>query len=178
MENFNQIFSLIAEEDSFNLNSAILESGVINILGLIAIIVIVGKDGLGSLLQERQETISQNVKDAENRLNEAENRLNEAKKQLSQASVVINKIKSDTLKTKKLMLEADANEARSNLRFRFEKAMLTFKSKERRIFFEIKEQISLLVITRTVKRVKDTFAQEKSTAKLINNTIRTLELPS
>jgi F0F1-type ATP synthase membrane subunit b/b' len=91
MENFNQIFSLIAEEDSFNLNSAILESGVINILGLIAIIVIVGKDGLGSLLQERQETISQNVKDAENRLNEAENRLNEAKKQLSQASVVINK---------------------------------------------------------------------------------------
>ena len=156
---------------NFNLNPAILESGVINIIGLIAIIVIVGKDGLGSLLQERQEMISQNVKDAENRLNEA-------KKQLNQASVVINKIKSDTLKTKKMMLEADANEAKSDLKFRFERAMLAFKSKERRIFFEIKEQISLLVITRTINRVKETFAQEKPTAKLINNTIRTLELPS
>ena len=157
--------------ENFNLNPAILESGVINIIGLIAIIVIVGKDGLGSLLQERQEMISQNVKDAENRLNEA-------KKQLNQASVVINKIKSDTLKTKKMMLEADANEAKSDLKFRFERAMLAFKSKERRIFFEIKEQISLLVITRTINRVKETFAQEKPTAKLINNTIRTLELPS
>lgn len=164
--------------ENFNLNPAILESGVINIIGLIAIIVIVGKDSLGLLLQERHEMISQNVKDAENRLNEAENRLNESKKQLNQASVVINKIKSDTLKTKKIMLETDANEAKSDLKFRFERAMLAFKSKERRIFFEIKEQITLLVITRTVNRVKETFAQEKPTAKLINNTIRTLELPS
>lgn len=177
MENFNQIFSLIAEEDGF-LSPDILESGVINIVGLIAIIVSVGKDGLGSMLEERHKTISENVKDAENRLNEAEKRLVEAQKQLSQASVVINKIKSDTLNTKKLMLEADATEAKNDLKFRFERAMLLFKSKERQVFFEIKEQITLLVINRTVKRMKETFAQEKPTAKLINNTIRTLELPS
>ena len=178
MENFNQIFSLMAEEDGFTLDPLILESGVINIVGLIVIVVTTAKDSIGAMLRERNKTISENVKDAENRLNEAENRLNDAQKQLNQANVVISKIKSDTLKTKKIMLEADANEAKSDLKFRFEKAMLTFKSKERRIFFEIKEQISLLVIIRTIKRVKETFAQEKSTAKLINNTIRTLELPS
>jgi len=76
------------------------------------------------------------------------------------------------------MLEADANEAKNDLKFRFERGMLVFKSKERQIFYEIKEQITSLVMTRTVSRVKETFTQEKPTAKLINNTIRTLELPS
>nr|YP_010276976.1 ATP synthase CF0 subunit I [Thalassionema bacillare]UHY40499.1 ATP synthase CF0 subunit I [Thalassionema bacillare]UHY40886.1 ATP synthase CF0 subunit I [Thalassionema bacillare]UHY41144.1 ATP synthase CF0 subunit I [Thalassionema bacillare] len=178
MENFNQIFNLIAEEDGFTLDPMILESGVINIVGLIAIILFVAKDGLGQSLRERNETISQNVKDAENRLNEAEKRLTDAQKQLNQANVVISKIKSDTLNTKKLMLEADANEAKNDLKFRFERGMLVFKSKERQIFYEIKEQITSLVMTRTVTRVKETFAQEKPSAKLINNTIRTLELPS
>ena len=75
------------------------------------------------------------------------------------------------------MLKADAVEARNDLKSRFERAILAFKSKERRIFFEIKEQITSLVLTRTVSRVKETFAQDKAAAKLINNTIRTLELP-
>ena len=67
--------------------------------------------------------------------------------------------------------------AQNDLKFRFERAVGAFKSKERRIFFEIKEQITSLVLTRTVSRVKETFAQDKAAAKLINNTIRTLELP-
>ena len=76
------------------------------------------------------------------------------------------------------MLEAGAGEARNDLKFRFERAVSAFKSKERQIFFEIKEQITSLVLTRTVSRVKETFTHAKPTAKLINNTIRTLELPS
>jgi len=111
-------------------------------------------------------------------LNEAQKRLTEAQKQMIQLSVIINDIKNDTLATKKNMLKVDANEAKMDLKFRFERALLAFKSKERQIFFEIKEQITSLVLTRTVSRVKETFAKEKPTAKLINNTIRTLELPS
>ena len=118
-----------------------------------------------------------NTATLENRLNEAQKRLAEAQKQLNQAHVVISDIKSETLSTKKVMLKADAVEARNDLKFRFERAVIAFKSKERRIFFEIKEQITSLVLTRTVSRVKETFAQDKAAAKLINNTIRTLELP-
>ena len=76
------------------------------------------------------------------------------------------------------MLKADAFDARKNLKFRFERAVNTFKSKERQIFFEIKDQITSLVLSRTVTRVQETFAQDKPAAKLINNTIRILELPS
>ena len=178
MENFDQIFTLIAEEEGIRLNTDILETGLINIIALIGILIVVGKDFLGSSLEERKTTIVQNVQDAENRLNEAQKRLTEAQKQLNQAHVVISNIKSETLSTKKVMLEADAFQAKNDLKFRFERAVGAFKSKERQIFFQIKEQITSLVLTRTVSRVKETFIQDKATAKLINNTIRTLELPS
>jgi len=177
MENFDQIFTLIAEEEGISLNPDILGSGLFNILVLAGILIYTGKDFLGSILEERKTTIVQNVQDAENRLNEAQKRLAEAQKQLNQAHVVISQIKSETLATKKVMLKADAIEAQNDLKFRFERAVGAFKSKERRIFFEIKEQITSLVLTRTVSRVKETFAQDKAAAKLINNTIRTLELP-
>lgn len=177
MENFDHIFTLISNEDSIHLNTDILETGLINIVILAGILIYTGKDFLGSLLEERKTIIIQNVQDAENRLLEAESRLSEAKKQLNQVNVVISEIKSETLATKKRILEADAFEARNDLKSRFERAVLSFKSKERQIFFEIKDQITSLVLTRTVSRVKDTFAQEKPAVKLINNTIRTLELP-
>ena len=177
MENFDQIFTLLANQEGIGLNLDILETGLLNILALVAILVFVGRDFLGSVLEERKTTIVKGVQDAENRLNEAQKRLAEAQKQLNQAHVVISEIKSETLSTKKVMLKADAVEARNDLKFRFERAIVAFKSKERRIFFEIKEQITSLVLTRTVSRVKETFAQDKAAAKLINNTIRTLELP-
>ena len=178
MENFDQIFTLIAEEEGIGLNHDILETGLINILALVGILIYTGKDFLGSVLEERKRTIVQNVQDAEDRLSEAQKRLVEAQKQLNQASVVITDIKTETLATKKKMLDADALEARNDLKFRFERAVIAFKSKERQIFFEIKEQITSLVLERTLNRVKETFSQEKPAAKLINSTIRTLELPS
>lgn len=177
MENLDQIFTLIAHEEGIGLNLDILETGLLNIIALVAILIYTGKDFLGSVLEERKITISQNIEDAENRLIEAENRLLEAKKQLNQASVVISEIKFETLTTKKVLLKADAIEAKKDLKSRFERAISAFKSKERQIFFEIKDQITLLVLSRTVNRVQKTFAQEKPATKLINNTIRTLELP-
>jgi F-type H+-transporting ATPase subunit b len=88
MENFNQIFTLLAEEEGIHLNLDILETGLLNILALVGILVYTGRDFLGSLLEERKATIVKGVQDAEDRLNEAQKRLTEAKKQLDQANLV------------------------------------------------------------------------------------------
>jgi len=109
MENFDQIFTLIAENESISLNLDILETGVINIVALIAILIYVGKDFLGSILEKRKNDIITSVQDAEERLNEANTRLSEAKKQLTQANVIINEIKNETILTKKALLESDAS---------------------------------------------------------------------
>jgi F-type H+-transporting ATPase subunit b len=175
MENFNQIFTLLAEEEGIHLNLDILETGLLNILALLAILIYTGKDFLGSLLEERKTTIVKSVQDAEDRLNEAEKRLSEAEKQLSQANLVISEIKNETIATKKVLLESDAFEAKKDLKIRFERALATFRSKERQIFLEIKQQIISLVLKRTVIRAQEAFGPKERATALINDTINKLE---
>jgi len=175
MENFDQIFTLLAEEEGIGLNTDILETGLLNILALLGILIYTGKDFLGSLLDERKTTIVKGVQDAEDRLNEAQNRLSEAEKQLNQANLVISEIKNETIATKKLLLESDAYEAKKDLKIRFERALATFRSKERQIFLEIKQQIISLVLKRTLIRAQEAFGPKERATALINDTINKLE---
>jgi hypothetical protein len=46
MENFDQIFTLLAEHEGISLNTDILETGLINILALLAILIYTGRDFL------------------------------------------------------------------------------------------------------------------------------------
>jgi F-type H+-transporting ATPase subunit b len=175
MENFDQIFTLLAEHEGIGLNTDILETGLINIFALLAILIYAGRDFLGSLLEERKTMIVKGVQDAEDRLNEAQKRLNEAEKQLNQANLVITEIKNETITTKKLLLEADAYQAKKDLKIRFERALATFRSKERQIFLEIKQQIISLVLKRTLTRAQETFGSKERATALINETINKLE---
>ena len=174
MENFDQIFTLLANE-GISLNTDILETGLINILALLGILIYTGRDFLGSLLEERRTTIVQGVQDAEDRLSEAKKRLAEAQKQLNQATIVISEIKTETVTTKKVLLESDAFQAKKDLTIRFDRALATFRSKERQIFIEIKQQIISLVLQKTVSRVQDTFKSEERSSALINETIDKLK---
>ncbi len=175
MENFDQIFTLLAEHEGIGLNTDILETGLINIVTLLAILIYTGRDFLGSLLEERRTTIVKGVQDAEDRLNEAQKRLNEAQKQLNQANLVISEIKNETVATKKVLLESDAFQAKKDLTVRFDRALATFRSKERQIFIEIKQQIISLVLQRTVNRAQETFKSKERATSLINETINKLE---
>ena len=168
MENFDQIFTLLAEHEGIGLNTDILETGLINIVALLAILIYAGRDFLGSLLEERKTIIIKGVQDAEDRLNEAQKRLNEAEKQLNQANLVINEIQNETIATKKILLEADAYQAKKDLKIRFERALATFRSKERQIFLEIKQQIISLVLKRTLTRAQETFGSKERATALIN----------
>jgi F-type H+-transporting ATPase subunit b len=175
MENFDQIFTLLAEHEGIGLNTNILETGLLNILALVAILIYVGKDFLGSLLEDRKAIILKDIQDAENRLNQAQKRFSEAQKQLSQANLVISEIKNETITTKKILLNSDAHEAKRDLKIRFERAVVTFKSKERQIFLEIKQQIISLVLKRTLTRVKERFRPKDCATALITDSINKLE---
>jgi len=175
MENFYQIFILIAKHESIELNLDILETGLINILALIAILVYTGTDFLESVLEERKLNIIKGVLDAEDRLNQANCRLNEAQKQLNQANIVISEIKNEAVATKKILLKSEAYQSRKELATRFSRALATFRSKERKIFLEVKKEIILLVLNRTVMRAQETFKQQDRATALINETINKLE---
>ena len=175
MENFNQIFTLLAEHEGIGLNTDILETGLINIVALVGILIYSGRDFLGSFLEQRKTSIVQGVQDAEGRLEEANRRLSEAQKQLSQAHIVISEIKNETIAAKKVLLESDAYEAKKDLSTRFDRALATFRSKERQVFLDVKQQIILLVLKRTVARAQQTFGSKERATTLINETINKLE---
>jgi len=175
MENFNPIFTLLAENETISLNLNILETGVVNIVTLVVILIYVGRDFLGSILETRQKEITRGVEDAEERLNEANRRLTEAQKQLAQAHVIINEIKNEAVSAKKVLLEADAYQAKRDLTTRFTRALATFQTKERQVFLEVKQQIILLVLNRTATRAQETFGPKKRAIALIDDTINKLE---
>ena len=88
---------------------------------------------------------------------------------------IFSEIKNETVATKKLLLESDAYQAKKDLKIRFERALATFRSKERQIFLEIKQQIISLVLKRTVIRAQETFGPKERATLLINDTINKLE---
>jgi len=175
MENFNQIFTLLGKSEGIGLNLDILETGLINIIALVAILVYTGKDFLGSSLQERKDTIVKSIQDAEDRLSEANKRLSEAQKQLSQAHVVITNIQNETKIAKTDLLKSDANIAKKELTIRFNRAISTFRSKQQKLFDQLKLKIVLTVLSRTVLKAKETFGTKKRSRALINETIQKIE---
>lgn len=175
MENVNQIFTLLAESEGIGLNLDILETGLINIIALVAILIYTGKDFLGSTLQERKTTIVKSIQDAEDRLNEANKRLAEARKQLLESYLVIRNIRKETRTAKIQLLNSDANIAKKELTIRFNRAIATFRTKQQKLFDQLKLKIVLTVLTRSVLKAKETFGTKKRSRALINETIQKIE---
>ena len=175
MENFDQIFTLLADNASITLNQDILETGVINIIVLVGILIYVGGSFLGSLLEKRKNDIVTGIQNAEERLSEADRRLSEAQKQLIQANLLITEIRNETIVTKKNLLQSEVSQSKKDLTTRFNRALTSFQTKERQVFLEIKQQIILLVLKCTVIRAQQTFKTKRRAISLINETINKLE---
>ena len=175
MEELNQFFTFVALKSEIRLNTDILETGLFNILGLLGILIVFGGQFLGEFLETRMNTIKTTVKDAEDRLSEAQTRLSEAQKQLNLMNIVIDEIQQETIITKEILLKSDVYQAKKELKIRFERALATFRSKERQIFLNIKQQIITLVLKRTVIRAQETFSPKDSASELIADTINKLE---
>ena len=175
MENFTQISIILAEHEGIGLNLDILETGLLNIIALIGILVYTGKDFLGSILQERKDSIVKSVQDAEDRLSEANKRLSEAQKQLSQAHVVISEIRNETVTAKTNLLKSDASLTKKELTTRFNRAVAAFRSKERIIFLEYKQLIVYCIVKRTAIKVNQIFSSKTRARTFIDETIQKLE---
>ena len=175
MENFDQIFTLLALTDGITLNLDILETGLLNIIVLVIILTYFINSFLTSTLEKRKNDIVTGIEDAEQRLSEANRRLSEAQKQLVQTNVLINEIKNETITTKKTLLQSEISQSKKDLTTRFNRALVSLRTKETQVFLEIKQQIILLVLKRIVIRAQQTFQIRRRAVVFINQTINKLE---
>lgn len=172
MENFNQIFTLLAKSEGIGLNLDILETGLINIIALVAILIYTGKDFLGSSLRERKRTIVNSIQDAEDRLNEANKRLSEAQKQLSQFHIAIRNIEFEKDEAIDVMHAAELLLVEKEAITRITRAVSTLRTKQQRLFDQVKHKIVSTVLTRTVVKFKEDFGTR---ARALRVTTRRIE---
>lgn len=66
MGNFYQIFIVLAEHENISLNTDILETGVLNIIALIVLVITSLQKDLTTQIEERNEIIKTEVENAEN----------------------------------------------------------------------------------------------------------------
>ncbi|RYE05232.1 MAG: hypothetical protein EOP33_06975 [Rickettsiaceae bacterium] len=89
MNYFNPLLSLpllfLKLGEGFGFNGNILETNIINLAVVIGIVVSLGGDALKSLLENRKQTILENLKEADQRAQEAAQQLTQAKSQLESA---------------------------------------------------------------------------------------------
>ena len=176
MENFDQTFILLAQSEGISLNTDILESGLLNIIALVAILIYSGRDFLSPVLEARKNEISRSVEDAQERRDEAFLSWAIAETQLDQVTVLISEITEQTVLIKKSLLKTDVDQSKKDLTTRFGKALTLLRSKEQQIFSEVKQQIISLVLKQTAIRAQQTFAKKENALNLINDAISSLYL--
>lgn len=138
--------------EGFGFNGNILETNIINLTVVVAIVISFGGDALRSLLKTRKETILKNFDEAKQRAEEARERLTVATKEVEDAKLKAAEIREQT----KTLLEKEKQLYINQ--FESEKLRLdnlkqeTLDFQEQRAKFEISNQI----ITSAIRKVEST----------------------
>ena len=85
--------------EHFGLNTNILETNVLNLTVVLAVVVTYVGDALRSLLENRKQTILANFREADQRASEAQDRLVQAQLELEQAKAKAQKIREQATTT-------------------------------------------------------------------------------
>ncbi|RYX81834.1 hypothetical protein EON73_04625 [bacterium] len=139
--------------EGFGFNGNILETNVLNLGVVLAIVFVVGGDSLTSTLDERRQGIAKNLERAEQRAKEAKDKLFQAKSQLEAAQ----KKASEILEQGKI--SADKEKKDSARKKEEEISRLTKKKEEilyleeEKAFFQIYEKFVNRIIEKTKERL-------------------------
>ncbi|MBD1856213.1 MULTISPECIES: F0F1 ATP synthase subunit B [Leptolyngbya] len=137
-----------AEGGGFGLNFDILETNLINLSIVIAIVVYFGRGFLSKALGERRAAIEQAISEAESRKKTAASALAEQQQKLAQAQQEAAKIRSDAeVAAKKSADEILAKAEQDIVRMR-ETAAADISSEQERIINELRQRVAAMALER------------------------------
>jgi F-type H+-transporting ATPase subunit b len=174
MTNWISLLLIANESEGFGINPDILETNVINILLLLALLFFTLGNSLRDNLANRQKKIINNVQDAEKRLNEANDRLVEAKTQWAQTQIVFDEIKIQNKQAKTNLLNADFVNANKDLALKFKTGLMLAEYREIQVFTEIFTQVAKATLERAIMKIKS-HLNEADQALIVDSKINRLE---
>jgi len=146
---------LISHNETFSLNTNILETNVINQILLIIILFITwGKFNTNEILANIQNNKILLISDSEKRLEHSLKTFAETKKQLVQAILILDEIKNETEKTKFELLKIDYDSSKNELSRKFKIAGISLKNGQRFLINEFRQELALLGLKLATKTLK------------------------
>ena len=160
-------------EGGFGFKLDLLESNIINLLILLAVLFYYGSKVVGNILAERQAKIAEKVQEAEAKQQKAAATLAEEQEKLAQAKVTAEKIRSDAeanaQKAKEAILAQGAKEVE---RIR-ETAQADLNSEQERAIAELKRKVAVLALERVESQLEG-ILNDEAQQKLIDRSIAQL----
>ena len=142
--------------ESFGFNGNILETNILNLGVVLGVVVSLGGDALRSLLENRKQTISKNLEQAEKRAQEAKEKLAQAQSQLQTAQQKA----SDIEKQGKITAEKERQDSTKRKKeeiFRLtEKKEETLRVEEQKAVSQVYQQL----VNRVMAKVKSRLASQ------------------
>ncbi len=149
--NANSLFILA---DHFGFNTNIIETNVLNLAVVVAVVVIYVGDALKSLLANRKETIVTNYQEADRRALQAKERVNQAQKQFEEAKQKASKIRNQasiTIENEKEKFNREIIEDLNRLRV-FQQE--SYKLEQQKVQNQIAEKLIELSLNQVKKKIK------------------------
>lgn len=174
-----QIFEFICQSylsvhDSISFNSNFLEANVINILLLLAGLIYILKNFLGSILVERQDKVILAINESEERLQQANIRLDEANKQLVQTQLVIRQIIQEAEITAERVRQSILDQGKIDVDKLKSSSKTSIISAESQVKRQIQQQVTSLAISKVSLQLKNQMTVSVQN-KLIDQNIVQLE---
>nr|YP_010904064.1 ATP synthase CF0 subunit I [Caulacanthus ustulatus]WCH57315.1 ATP synthase CF0 subunit I [Caulacanthus ustulatus] len=158
MEDFIRIFTVFAEHNikqGISFNSNFLEANVLNILLLLAGLIYVLKQFLGSALSSRQSKVLSAIQESEERLRQANLRLEESEKQLAQTQIVITQIKQEAELTSQKVRESILAQGKLDIERLSSASKASIIATENQVRQQIQQQIISLAISRVTIQLQN-----------------------
>ena len=153
--------------EGFGFNGNILETNILNLGVVLGIVVSLGGDSLRSLLENRKQTISNNLQQAEKRAQEAKERLAQAKFQLETAQKKAMEIRQQGDLTAEKEKKDSANRKKEEIARLTEKKEETLRVEEQKAVSQVYQQLVKRVIDEAKNRLA-TRLDSTSHASVIN----------
>ncbi len=165
----------LAEAEGFGLNLDILETNVINLAIVVALVVYFGRGFLGGILSKRKDAIASEIKEAEERQKKASQQLAQEKEKLAQAQEEAKRILASAAESAKSAKEKILAQGKQEIERMQATASQDTTTSEERAMAELRQRVAELALKQVESELESRLSQDSDAqSKLIDRSISLL----
>ena len=161
------LFGNLPLAEGFGFNTNILETNIINLSVVLSIVISLGGDALRSLLENRKQTILDNLREADQRASEAQEKLNQAQFQLENAEKRASEIRQQGVLTAEKEKSQCIRQAEDDALRLEEVKQETIKLQQQKVISQISQRVVSLALSKV--REKLTSSLDDAFHSSVNN---------